>query len=241
MHTHERAGEHTLPRGAHTSTAHAAVLRGDHREEPEAGPGSLSRRAPTKACATGGRSSPPRPAKAGCSARRAAGRGVSQSPAALGAEGLGGARPWGRGPGAYKIALRHGHKQTLPGYPLELQADCSPISVSLCTSRWALHLQPCCRLCSVLPCSLGKPSGRLPPGQDKDLSLRGATGLPARVLWPLRRPQLVVFGGAGVDPGGIEGITGAGFDYYKAEKGVGSRFLSNWGSGIRGLKLGRKA
>lgn len=65
------------------------------------GLGSLSRRAPAKACATGGGSNPPRPAQAGCSGSRAGERGVSPSPAALGAEGLGGARPWGRGPGAY--------------------------------------------------------------------------------------------------------------------------------------------
>lgn len=171
MHTRTSAHGHTtLPLGGHTFAAHAAVPRADHREERQAGPGSLSSRAPAKACATGGGSSPPRPAQAGCSTRRAGERGVSPSPAALGAEGLGGARPRGRGPGAYKIALRtHGHKQTLPGYPLALQADCSPIFVSLFTSRGALHLQPCGWLLSVLACSLGKPSGRLlPPEQDKD-------------------------------------------------------------------------
>lgn len=137
------------------------------------GLGSLSRRAPAKACATGGGSSPPRPARVqreagGCGGGRRE-RGVSPSPAALGAEGLGGARSWGRGPGAYKIALPHGHKQTLPGYPIARQADCSPIFVSFCTSRGALYLQPRCWLLSVLACSLGKPSGcLLPPGQDKD-------------------------------------------------------------------------
>lgn len=84
-------------------------------------------------------------------------------------------RVWeGRGPGGVaqapiKIALRHGHKQTLPVYPLALQAACSPIFVCFCTSRGALHLQPRCWILSVLACSLGKPSGRLlPPGQDKD-------------------------------------------------------------------------
>lgn len=171
MHTRTSAHKHaSLLLGGHTSAAHAAVPRGNHREEPQAGPCSLSGRLPAKACATGGGSSPPRPAQAGCSSRRAGERGVSLSPAALGAEGLGGARSWGRGPGAYKIALRtHGHKQTLPGYPLALPADCSPIFISLFTSRRALHLQPCGWLLSVLACSLGKPSGCfLPPEQDKD-------------------------------------------------------------------------
>lgn len=80
MHTHERAREHTLPLGAHTSTAHATVRRGDHREEPQAGLGSLSRRAPAKACATGDGSSPPRPAPPRQGAARGGGEGVCPSP-----------------------------------------------------------------------------------------------------------------------------------------------------------------
>lgn len=43
--------------------------------------------------------------------------------------------PGGRGPGAYKIALRtHGHKQTLPGYPL------TPAGRLLTHLRLSLHL-----------------------------------------------------------------------------------------------------
>lgn len=120
------------------------------------------------------------------------------------------------------------------------------LAFPLFTSRGALHLQPCCWLLSVLPCWLGKPSGPLlPPGQDKDPQENSSsgcyfTGFPARALWPLRRSQPVVFGGASA--GGVAGILGACFNYYRAEKDMlGLSFLSNWGSGIEGLKLGRRA
>lgn len=149
-HTHERAREHTQPLVAHTSAAHAAAPRGDCREEPQLGPGSPSRRAPAKACATGGGSSPPSPAQPRLGAARCEpGKGVCP-PAAQGAEGRGGARPWGRGPGAYKIALRPDiNKSCLPGHPLPRLIARSLILASLFTSRWAPRRQPCWHL-SVL-------------------------------------------------------------------------------------------
>lgn len=107
LHAHARAltGTHTTTGCTHVHCARRGPRRGGgRREERQPGPGSPSRRAPAKACATGGGSSPPRPAQAGCSGEGTGERGVS--PAALGAEGRGGARPWGRGPGAYKITLR---------------------------------------------------------------------------------------------------------------------------------------
>lgn len=77
------------------------------------------------------------------------GKGVCP-PAAQGAEGRGGARPWGRGPGAYKIALRPDiNKSCLPGHPLPRLIARSLILASLFTSRWAPRRQPCWHL-SVL-------------------------------------------------------------------------------------------
>lgn len=121
------------------------------------------------------------------------------------------------------------------------QADCSPIFVSLFTSRGALHLQPCGWFLSVLACSLGKPSELLlPPGQNKDpqesLS-SGATGHPARLLWPLRRSPV-----APAPEGSLASLERVSITIRQGEKKrhAGSRFLSNWGSGIKGLKLGRR-
>lgn len=174
------------------------------------------------------------------------GKGCVPVPCCAGSRGSGRGEALGAGPRRLLNRPSHGRKQTLPGYPLELPADCSPIFFPLFTSRGALHLQPCCWLLSVLPCWLGKPSGPLlPPGQDKDPQENSSsgcyfTGFPTSALWPLRRPQPVVFGGASA--GGVAGILGACFNYYKAEKDMlGLSFLSNWGSGIEGLKLGRRA
>lgn len=106
MHTHERSREHTQPLGAHTSTALAAGPGGGGVEGRSGSPGlAVPPAAPLQRLAQQA-AAPARPAqpRQGAAARGTGERGVS--PAALGAEGRGGARPWGRGPGAYKIALR---------------------------------------------------------------------------------------------------------------------------------------
>lgn len=202
-HTRARTGTHSTTGYTHVGRSRGGPERGSqggaagrHTRTPTPTPRSLSRRAPAKACATGGGSSPPRPAQAGRSARRAGGKGCVPVPCCAGSRGSGRGEALGGGAPA-PIKSPYARTDINKPYQATLsrqQADCSPIFVSLFTSRGALHLQPCGWFLSVLACSLGKPSELLlPPGQNKDpqesLS-SGATGHPARLLWPLRRPPV---------------------------------------------------
>lgn len=93
-HTRARTGTHSTTGYTHVGRSRGGPERGSqggaagrHTRTPTPTPRSLSRRAPAKACATGGGSSPPRPAQAGRSARRAGERGVVLVEAATCSEG----------------------------------------------------------------------------------------------------------------------------------------------------------
>lgn len=166
--TRARTGTHTTTRCTHVRCTRCGPERRSQGGAAGRAWQSLHTR-PCKGLRNRRRLQPAPPSPAWVQREAGGEKGCVPVPCCAGSRGSGRGEARGRGPGAYKIALRHGHKQTLPVYPLALQADCSPIFVSFCTSRGALHLQPRCWILSVLACSLGKPSGRLlPPGRDKD-------------------------------------------------------------------------
>lgn len=145
-HTHERAREHSL----HTRPQRTRPLEGiagrSHSSGLAVPPAAPLQRLAQQAAAP---ARPVQPSPGWVQRGASPGKGCVP-PAAQGAEGRGGARPWGRGPGAYKIALRPDiNKSCLPGHPLPRLIARSLILASLFTSRWAPRRQPCWHL-SVL-------------------------------------------------------------------------------------------
>lgn len=95
MHTHERAREHTLPLVAHTSSAHAADPRGDHREEPQARPWQSRPTRPCKGLRNRRRLQPAPPSPGRVQREAGGGKGVCPRPLLRWEQ-----RVWeGRGPG----------------------------------------------------------------------------------------------------------------------------------------------